>query len=50
ELHIAIKEAPNNKATGLQNISNEMLKHLDETVLSLLLNIFNPCLNLQQIP
>ncbi|CAG8851755.1 33922_t:CDS:1, partial [Racocetra persica] len=50
ELHIAIKEAPSNKATGPQNISNKMLKHLDATALSLLFNIFNACLNLQQIP
>ncbi|CAG8851452.1 19268_t:CDS:1, partial [Racocetra persica] len=41
ELHTAIKEAPNNKATGSQNISNKMLRHLDTTALSLLLNIFN---------
>ncbi|CAG8762341.1 5208_t:CDS:1, partial [Ambispora leptoticha] len=48
KLNIAIKEAPNNKATGPQNISNEMLKHLDPTALLLLLNIFNACLELQQ--
>jgi hypothetical protein len=39
-----------NKATGPQGISNEMLKHLNESSLRILLNIFNACLKLQQIP
>ena len=49
ELQTNIEESPNRKATGLQQISNEMLKHLDDHTLNLLLKIFNACLILNTI-
>ena len=50
ELKNCIVVAPNKKATGPQLISNKMLKHLDEQILNYLLNIFNACLKLEDIP
>ena len=49
ELIDTIHLAPLHKATSLQNISNEMLKHLNDLPLQLLLKIVNVCLQLQII-
>src|SRR5205085_1942158 len=50
ELKECIKAAPTYKATGPQHISNEMLKHLNDTTLTVLLHILNSCLQIQNIP
>src|SRR5207253_10361004 len=50
ELTTTIQESPTNKATGPQGISNEMLKHLSTYSTQVLLEIFNACMRLKQIP
>ncbi|CAG8854485.1 17399_t:CDS:1, partial [Gigaspora margarita] len=41
ELEKTLSEAPNNKATGPQNISNEMLKHFNTYAKNAFLKILN---------
>ena len=50
ELSTTIKAAPINKATGLLEISNEMLKYLLPIALLYLFSILNSCLELEIIP
>src|SRR5260364_392214 len=50
ELEKTLSKTPNNKATGPQNISNEMLKHLNTYAKNTLLKILNACIDLQMIP
>ena len=50
ELQTNIQESPNGKAMELQQISNNMLKHLDTYICNLLLKIFNAYLILKTIP
>src|SRR5260363_167360 len=50
ELEKTLSETPNNKTTGPQNISNEMLKHLNTYEKNTFLKILNACIDLQIIP
>jgi hypothetical protein len=50
ELQTNLQESPNGKATRPQQISNEMLKHLNIYALNLLLEIFNASITLSMIP
>ncbi|UZO19337.1 uncharacterized protein OCT59_010634 [Rhizophagus irregularis] len=50
ELKNNIKDLPNNKATGPNNISNEIIKKLLQQMLEVLLLIFNRCLEHGIIP
>jgi hypothetical protein len=50
ELTSTIKKAPNCKATGPHDISNEMLKHLGDNSLRQLCKILNACITLNTIP
>ena len=45
-----LKEAPIHKAAGPLQITNEMLKHLDQNSIQLLTKIFNACIELESIP
>ncbi|CAG8757960.1 41635_t:CDS:2, partial [Gigaspora margarita] len=49
ELEKTLSETPNNKATGPQNISNEMLKHFNTYAKNTFLKILNACIDLQII-
>jgi hypothetical protein len=50
EMKHIIKYLRNNKAPGLDGISSEILKNLDDEFLSHLLGLFNKCLELGHIP
>jgi len=50
ELVTTLSEAPIDKATGPQNISNEMLKHLNVHSREEFLMILNACLELRTVP
>ena len=50
EMNQVITDAPKHKATGPNNISNEMLQHLPQTALERLLQIFNACIQLEKTP
>ena len=44
ELTTVINEAPKNKATGPNGISNELIQHIPAPSLDILLQLFNACL------
>lgn len=50
ELQETINKAPKNKATGPLAIVNEILQHLPNSALTLLLEIFNNCMHLGKTP
>ena len=50
ELTTVINEAPKNKATGPNGISNELIQHIPAPSLDILLQLFNACLRLEQVP
>src|SRR5260364_408923 len=50
ELISTISAAPKHKATGPNNITNEMLQHLPKLALDKLLDMFNACLRLERTP
>jgi len=50
ELISTISAAPKHKATGPNNISNEMLQHIPKSALDKLLDMFNACLRLERTP
>src|SRR5260363_78156 len=50
ELQETINKASKNKATGPLAISNEILQHLPNLALTLLLEIFNNCMHLSETP
>ncbi|CAG8837340.1 25402_t:CDS:1, partial [Gigaspora margarita] len=49
EVQAKLSESGLKKATGLFNISNEMLRHLSRKTLEKVIEVFNKCLTIKDV-